>query len=254
MNQVDVFDWTSTWAAESGLKFWSSETATSTNLIAKDDTSGTRPHLADPAALLAGPSLYLTRKQTAGRGRGSNTWSAAEGTSLLASWSFAVAQAPQPVFSALAGLALYEACSETWPLVAFNLKAPNDLYIERAKVAGILIETVETVGTGGVSRTTVIGTGMNISQKPTEIENATCLCDHLRSPLTATAWRAFLSAFSQKLKAAVVAGLKQTIPPETAERLLQALNQHPLLSTPYLKVDEQAQLHSAHGIKRWQDL
>lgn len=256
-NGIDIFSWTSTWASETGLKLWAQEATSSTNLIAKDDADdATRPLLTDPANVYAGPSLYLARRQTAGRGRGSNTWISPENGALLSSWSFSVARVPQPIFAAAVGLALFEACSETWPLVPFSLKAPNDLYIESKKTAGILIETVQSVDTGNAptERRTAVGIGMNIASAPGSIETATCLCDHLRSPLSQASWRAFLNAFLSHLKNAVLTGQQDHLNEKTAEHIKHALNLNPLLKEPILRVDELAQLHSASGIVRWHEL
>jgi len=255
-NGVDIFSWTSAWAKEIGIKFAAFETINSTNLYAKDDSSPeTRPILSDRASVFAGPSLYIAKKQTAGRGRGSNTWESPEGA-LLASWSFSVARVPQPIFAPAVGLALFKACAETWPLVPFSLKAPNDLLIESQKTAGILIETVETLDATGASKEcrTVIGIGMNVASAPAHIDTATCLCDHLRSPLTQAPWRAFLNSLANHLKNAVLAGQKDQLTPETCEELKQALNLNPTLKEPITRVDELGQLHMASGVVRWQEL
>ena len=251
---IDVFAWTNAWASETGLKLWSSDSVGSTNAVAKDETSkDLKPVLADRAKVHSAPTLYLTRKQTAGRGRGSNTWSQPEGSTLYASWSFAVARVPQPIFSAVVGLALFEAASETWPLVPFSLKAPNDLYIEGKKTAGILIESVESAGSTRECRT-VVGVGMNIAERPADIPEATCLADHLRSPLTAAPWRSFLNSWLAHLKNAVLTGQGDRLEPALCERLRHALNLNPLLKEPIIRVDELAQLHTATGVTHWHEL
>lgn len=255
-NGIDVFSWTSEWAKDTGLKFAAFESINSTNLYAKDDTSPeTMPILSDRANVFAGPSVYIAKKQTAGRGRGSNTWETPEGA-LLSSWSFSVARVPQPIFAPAVGLALFKACTETWPLVPFSLKAPNDLMIESKKSAGILIETVQTLDPTGASKEcrTVIGIGMNAASAPAGIDTATCLCDHLRSPLTQATWRSFLNSLTNHLKNAVLAGQQDRLSPEICEQLHHALNLNPLLKEPIHRVDELGQLHMNSGIVRWQEL
>src|SRR5690606_16306005 len=128
-------------------------------------------------------------------------------------------------------------------LVPFSLKAPNDLYIESKKAAGILIETVQSVDTGNnpTERRTTVGIGMNIISSPGAIETATCLSDHLRSPLTQAPWRAFLNSFLAHLKNAVLIGQQDHLDEKTAERIKNALNLNPLLKEPILRVDELAQ-------------
>jgi len=255
-SSVDVFSWTRDWASEAGLKLAAFETVNSTNLYAKDDTSPeTAPVLTDRTSILAGPSLYLAKNQTAGRGRGSNVWISPEG-GLLASWSFSVVRVPQPIFAPTVGLALFKACTETWPLVPFSLKAPNDLLIETKKAAGILIETIETFAPSGASKEcrTVIGIGMNVAAPPPGVDTATCLSDHLRAPLSQASWRAFLHSLVKHLKEAVLVGQKDRLSPELCGQLCHALNLNPLLKEPIIRVDELGQLHLSSGIVRWQEL
>ncbi len=243
-----VYEWTSSWALEKRLKIWASPEAGSTNTIAKDDTKiEIRPHLA-AGELVSAPTLYLTQKQVQGRGRGDHVWTMAEGSSIC-SWSFAVARVPQPIFSALVGLALYEAALGIWPEIAFNVKAPNDLFIERLKTAGILIETVDQ----GREKRTVIGVGFNVFAKPPALDTATCLADHTRN-LQESDWRSFLDSWSQKLETAVREGLNERLSMSATERLKVALNRHPLLKEPILRVDDRGQLHSASRIVHWHEL
>jgi hypothetical protein len=85
------------------------------------------------------------------------------------------------VLAPLVGLALYEAAHKTWPDVAFNLKAPNDLYVHDKKIAGILIEAV-LGGPSGRDIRVVVGLGFNVLSAPSEISHATCLKAHLVEP------------------------------------------------------------------------
>ena len=71
----------------------------------------------------------------------------------------------QPTLSPLVGLALYKACSGTWPFLNWNLKAPNDLYISNKKVAGLLIETV----TQGDDIRLLVGLGLNVLATPDQV-------------------------------------------------------------------------------------
>mgnify|MGYP000193241776 CR=1 FL=1 len=232
---IDAFAWTKAWAEETKLNVFSAESLESTNTTAKKDGTAA--------------DLYLARRQTAGRGRGQNSWESCDGA-LLSSWCFAVERVPQPIFSPLAGLALYEACAATWPLISFNLKAPNDLYIDKEKVAGLLIETIDS----GTRKLTIVGLGFNVTSRPEKIENSTFLSDSLRSPLTVSTWRAFLSEWYTQIKLAVAGGQQDHLDPAKAERLRAALNLHPLLSEPILHVDELAQLHTPSGFTRWQEM
>lgn len=244
MSSPDVFAWTRDWALAAGLKTWAEDETSSTNSVAKND----EPPLAGR------PTLYLARRQTLGRGRGDHSWTTPHGSSLLSSWSFAVPVVPQPIFSAIVGLALFESCVASWPEVDFNMKAPNDLFIGQKKTAGILIETVDQ----GLSKRTVIGVGFNISSAPPELDTATCLCSHLREGLkkglTHHQWLRFLTEWRNRLDHAVRLASQPRLDSDTAERLKNALNRHPLLREPILRVDELGQLHSASRIIHWHEL
>lgn len=252
------FPWTSAWACATGVKIWEAHETSSTNSIAKDDEAAeTKPRLLSSSDGLrtdgtmpacSDPTLYLAKQQTQGRGRGSHTWLTPEGAALLSSWSFGMRSVPQPILAPLVGLALFESAKDTWPEVSFNLKAPNDLYIDEKKTAGLLIETVDM----GTERRTIVGLGLNVMSKPSEVPTATCLTDHVL--VDESNWRSFLDAWLKRLTIAMSAGQNTSIDPDHARRLKEALNLHPLLKEPILKVDELGQLHSASRVIHWHEL
>lgn len=249
MSTVDVFQWTLDWAQNSELKSWSAAETESTNTTAKnDEASGAEPRLA--SGFFTGPSVYLARRQIAGRGRGAHVWTTPEGSALLSSWSFAVARIPQPIFAALVGLALYESVAAVWPSLNFNIKAPNDLFIGDRKTAGILIETVDQ----GREKRTVVGVGLNATEAPQGLETATSLAEHLGRPVERAEWEAFLNEWLRRLREAVAHGLESRMTAGHCQRLQAALNRHPLLKEPILKVDELGQLHSASRVIHWHEL
>ena len=87
--------------------------------------------------------LFLAAHQTNGRGRGANHWlDTGAGESLLSTWSLSVSSPPQAITGPRIGLALFAAATHAWPSLKFGLKAPNDLYLDGQKVAGLLVETV----------------------------------------------------------------------------------------------------------------
>ena len=235
---TDVFQWTANWATDLAIPLWSAQETGSTNTIAKEAPVGSTTQ------------LYLARNQTQGRGRNTNQWITPSGSSLLSSWSFLLQQVPQPIFSPLAGLALYDACLATWPDVAFNMKAPNDLYISDKKVAGLLIETIDQ----GHEIRTVIGLGFNITAKPESVPTATYLWPHLIGALTEDRWRFFLNAWYKGVQEAIVGGQSGQLEAHERERLKTALNRHPLLKEPILDVDERGQLRSASRVIHWHEL
>jgi BirA family biotin operon repressor/biotin-[acetyl-CoA-carboxylase] ligase len=233
-----AFDWTCDWARAKGVSLWSAIETDSTNRVAKDDLSR------------VSPTLYVAARQTAGRGRGSHTWLAVEGASLLSSWAFALSSPPQPVLSPLVGLALFESAREVWPGLPLNLKAPNDLYLGKKKLAGLLIETV----TQGRDVKCVVGLGLNTHAAPDELSTAASLADHLGAALAREAWHGFLETWLTRLEQALLDGQETSLSAAHCERLKDALNLHPLLAEPLLNVDSLGQLHFPSRKVYWYEL
>jgi BirA family transcriptional regulator, biotin operon repressor / biotin---[acetyl-CoA-carboxylase] ligase len=148
------------------------------------------------------------------------------------------------------GLALFEACAAAWPDLKFNIKAPNDLFIGPQKTAGILIETIDQ----GAEKRTVIGLGLNATHAPQDLATATSLASHLGREPSVEEWQTFLSQWCENLARALELGFESRLTEETRERLCRALNLHPLLKEPILKVDEFGQLHSASRVIHWHEL
>lgn len=114
---------------------------------------------------LTGPAWFLAATQSAGRGRRARAWSSPEGNfhaslltfpdgppSAVALRSFAIALALWDALAALTGQG---------PRLA--LKWPNDVLLDGAKVAGILLEST---GTGGRIEHLAIGVGVNLVAAP----------------------------------------------------------------------------------------
>ena len=196
--------------------------------------------------------LYLTDYQGAGKGRRANTWvSCASGSQLLSTWSFMINEAPHPTLSPMMGLALHRAAMSTWPFLNWNLKAPNDLYIDEKKVAGILLETVSQ----GNDHRLLLGLGFNVISTPPAITHATSLVSKLSAavPLLAQDWIAFL----ERLLYEFSFSLQMSFEPmntTSAQALLAALNRHPLLSEKYVSLDENANLETPSKKISWMDL
>jgi BirA family biotin operon repressor/biotin-[acetyl-CoA-carboxylase] ligase len=99
----------------------------------------------DVAHRLAGggaPSgtLIIADEQTAGRGRGGKTWASAPGAGLwLTSIERPVDTSGLDVLSLRVGLAAARAL-DRFAAEPIRVKWPNDLYIDRGKLAGILVE------------------------------------------------------------------------------------------------------------------
>src|SRR5882672_11001128 len=112
-----------------------------------------------------GPLWITADRQTAGRGRRGNVWNSPPGNlyaSLLLIGAAPAARLPELCF--VAALALRDAVGAAAPSLAarLNLKWPNDLLLDGAKIAGILIEA-ESVGDKTV---TVAGIGVNCAHHP----------------------------------------------------------------------------------------
>jgi BirA family biotin operon repressor/biotin-[acetyl-CoA-carboxylase] ligase len=113
-----------------------------------------------------GPLWVAAEQQTAGRGRRGRAWHSPLGNlhaSLLMTDACAPGRAAQLSF--VAALALHDALSESASALAkrIALKWPNDLLLDGAKAAGILVEG-ETLPDGRFA--TVIGIGVNCAAHP----------------------------------------------------------------------------------------
>ena len=104
--------------------------------------------------------VCVAERQTAGRGRRGRNWLAWQGGSLCFSglWRFD-AGAPVPAgLSLVAGLAVARAL-ESLGVPAVRLKWPNDVLIDGAKLAGILVELLPGRGRTPAA---VVGIGINL--------------------------------------------------------------------------------------------
>jgi len=111
-----------------------------------------------------GPLWITATEQSAGRGRRGSQWVSPPGNlhaTLLLIEPSQPAQAPQLSF--VAALALHDAVVVCAPQLGplLNVKWPNDLLVEKAKVAGILIE-----GESAPVFAVAIGIGVNCAAHP----------------------------------------------------------------------------------------
>jgi BirA family biotin operon repressor/biotin-[acetyl-CoA-carboxylase] ligase len=115
--------------------------------------------------------VFLAEEQTAGRGRGANTWQSARSAGIYCSVVLRPALPPSEalVLSLAAGLAVRAAIAEVHERVNPDLKWPNDVLIAGKKVCGILAEmNAEATRV----RYVVVGIGINVNQAnfPKELE------------------------------------------------------------------------------------
>jgi BirA family transcriptional regulator, biotin operon repressor / biotin---[acetyl-CoA-carboxylase] ligase len=122
----------------------------STNERARVLATGGAPH----------GTLITADEQTAGRGRQGREWMAAPGAALLMSL---VLRDPAEALPLAAAVAVCEALP-----VKAAIKWPNDIWVERRKVAGILVEARPQEGWA------VVGIGVNVRGAPA-LEHVTSL-------------------------------------------------------------------------------
>jgi BirA family biotin operon repressor/biotin-[acetyl-CoA-carboxylase] ligase len=116
-------------------------------------------------------TVLLAEEQTAGRGRGANTWQSPRSTGIYCSAVLRPALPPAEVLvlSLMAGLAVQAAIQQTDSRVQPDLKWPNDVLIGGKKVCGILTEmNAEATRV----RYVVVGIGINVNQRnfPKELQ------------------------------------------------------------------------------------
>jgi BirA family biotin operon repressor/biotin-[acetyl-CoA-carboxylase] ligase len=105
-------------------------------------------------------TVVLAESQTAGRGRLGKTWFSPFGVNLYASILFRPVIRPKdaPVFSLIASLALADAVRSVGLPAA--IKWPNDILVERKKVAGVLAEVATS---GDRLDYVILGVGVNLN-------------------------------------------------------------------------------------------
>jgi len=128
------------------------------------------------------PLLVVTSRQTAGRGRSSNQWWSTTGaltcSLVIRPDDFGIAEREWPKASLTTGLSICLALDTLAGEQEVSLKWPNDVWMNRRKICGILIE----VGGRRPAPTLVIGIGINVNNSfsgaPDELrEIATSLVD-----------------------------------------------------------------------------
>jgi BirA family biotin operon repressor/biotin-[acetyl-CoA-carboxylase] ligase len=120
--------------------------ADSTNQRAKELAGAGAPH----------GTLVTADEQTAGRGRQGRTWVAPAQSAVLMSLVLRELDDRFPLAPLVAAVAVADACEALAP-VSCQIKWPNDVWIERRKVAGILVEGRP------VEDWAVLGIGLNVA-------------------------------------------------------------------------------------------
>jgi len=154
-----------------------------------DELGSTNDHAATLAgdSRLALPALIAARRQTAGRGRGQNSWWSADGaltfSILLEPATLGIRTTDWPRLSLTTAVAIIDAMTKELNPQSpppFAIKWPNDVFLNDAKIAGILIESPG--GPPPAKNRLIIGVGINVNNSwrnpPPELDaNGAALCD-----------------------------------------------------------------------------
>ncbi len=233
------------WAKAQNISCVYFEKTDSTNLKAKSEAFTEK-------ALEEQLIIYLTEEQSSGKGRGTNLWhNSKKGSQLLSTWSFMLTEMPQVTLTPLLGLALYRAASATWPFLNFSLKAPNDLYLNDKKIAGLLVETLSQ----GDEYRLLIGLGLNVIHAPSEVTHATSIVQSLPEdvPLLAQDWISFLERLVFEFSFSIQMGF-EPLNSTCIQSLLKTLNLFPSLDEPYTSIDSSGNLTTKSKTISWQEI
>jgi BirA family transcriptional regulator, biotin operon repressor / biotin---[acetyl-CoA-carboxylase] ligase len=236
---------TAEWAKARQMKAFYKESLPSTNDRAKEEAF--KPEVQEENII-----LYLSEHQSKGRGRNQNSWiDASPGSCLLSSWSFYLQDVPVPVTSPRAGLALFKAAVGTWSFLNWSLKAPNDLYLNDKKVAGLLLETL----TQGDESRLIVGLGLNVTEHPGSVETATSLVENLPAgvPLLGEDWIGFLDRLFFELTV-VIERNQDELSPSECGALVHALNLRPGKTEKYISITSDGNIETSERIIPWSSL
>ena len=113
----------------------------------------------------------VAKNQTNGRGRNSASWESDEGN-LFCSLLYTLDKNHQELaqLSLLAAVAVGRVVKKIIPNEEVKYKWPNDIYVNDAKISGILIENILS----GNSCKSIIGIGINVNSSPGLAERKTC--------------------------------------------------------------------------------
>jgi BirA family transcriptional regulator, biotin operon repressor / biotin---[acetyl-CoA-carboxylase] ligase len=194
--------------------------------------------------------LIFADKQIQGRGRGSHLWLSPgqPGDSLLSTWCFRTNQSPQPTLTPRLGLGLYRSLKIFSQDLPLSIKAPNDLYLNSGKLAGLLVEVIDQ----GSAKEVLIGLGLNVLSSPINLL-ASKLNQEISENQILENWTPFLSELKKQFEACCSNPNSDLNQNEISELLL-ALNQYPHLSTPYSRLEPNGTLWQSEKRIPWSEL
>lgn len=127
-----------------------------------------------------GPVWLIARRQTAGRGRRGRAWASLDGN-LLATYLFATDRPPAEIalLGFAVGVAIAEALDAAIGPGRATLKWPNDVLVDSAKIAGILIDSGRR-DDGGLWA--ALAFGVNLAAAPDGLDQPTTSLNVLLPP------------------------------------------------------------------------
>ncbi len=157
-------------------------------LLLVDQVDSTNAQLLARAAELPDGTVLCAECQSAGRGRLGRRWEAPRGASVLMSVLLREPrESPLPAQATM--LAAVAACAavESATTCSLAVRWPNDLFVQRRKLGGVLVEVITPPGWTG-ERALVIGIGLNCLQHrghfpPALAESATSLELEVAAPV-----------------------------------------------------------------------
>ncbi|MBC6415150.1 MAG: hypothetical protein GDA46_02005 [Bdellovibrionales bacterium] len=177
MNSLSL--WTKNFLQQQNLNFYFQDKASSSNDLAKKKAFQNKTN----------PSVFLVKTQTKGRGYNNKKW---ENSDLMISflWQKTKGTISSKISKDFAK-DVEQALKKTWPELNIFFKAPNDLYLNEKKLAGLLIEIL----TQGFQTALIVGLGLNVFSTPKNLR-ASCLKEQLEK-ITHPSWNFFLKTLIQ---------------------------------------------------------
>ena len=162
--------------------------------------------------------LFISVHQTGGKGRGSKTWKSPEkGSAFLGSILQRMPSPPQPILTPLFGWAVHKTLNEAFSNANFSIKAPNDIYLNDKKVAGLLIDSLSQ----GNNNWVIFGLGVNVFNSP-NISIATSLSEE-GIDVNESSWSIFLKVLSTNLTLANQMSLNKELKPQFIKEITRGL-------------------------------
>lgn len=234
---TSVNAWTAQWAKQKNLKHFYLPAIESTNAWAKTEFRWDHKLC-----------VFTADHQSHGRGRGQHSWTnSTPGATWMCTWSLALDRIPHPLLNIRIGLKLYQALKKTWPITDLALKAPNDIYLGKGKLAGILTEVVS-----GGNNALFIGIGMNVFAKPDLPEQIT----QSLSPIARVdthSWFSFCDHLHQGFHSLLESSAEAHIAPTEKDDILSALKNYTGNTVADLLLDGTLILNTGYRI-HWNEL